>query len=47
MSEFIVTVVRVGPIEKHPNADMLSITKVFDYPVVIRTGEFRAGDLEV
>lgn len=29
MSEFHVEVVRVGKVEKHPNADSLSITKVY------------------
>lgn len=47
MSEFHVRVVRVGDIEKHPNADTLSITKVDDYPVIIRTGDFKPGDLAV
>lgn len=48
MSEFNVEVVRVGPIEKHPNADSLSITRVLgDYPVIIRTGDFNEGDLAV
>lgn len=47
MSEFHVEVVRVGPIEKHPNADSLSITKVFDYTVILRTGDFLEGDLAV
>jgi RNA ligase (TIGR02306 family) len=47
MSEFHVEVVRVGKIEKHPNADSLSITKVFDYTVILRTGDFSEGDLAV
>ena len=47
MSEFKVQVVRVGKIDKHPNADSLSITKVWDYPVIIRTEEFKEGDLAV
>lgn len=45
MSEFHVQVVRVGPLAKHENADTLSVTKVFDYPVIIKTGEFKEGDL--
>ncbi len=44
MSEFKVTVVEVGEVTKHPNADSLSVAKVFDYPVVVRTGEFKHGD---
>lgn len=48
MSEFRVEVVRVGPVEKHPNADSLSITKVLGgYPCILRTGDFREGDLAV
>src|SRR4051812_24887017 len=48
MSEFHVEVVRLGAIEPHPNADSLSITRVHGgYPVIIRTGEFRTGDLAV
>jgi RNA ligase (TIGR02306 family) len=46
-SEFQVRVVTVGEITKHPNADKLSITKVDGYPVVIRTGDFKEGDLAV
>lgn len=47
MSEFKVTVVEVGDVQKHPNADSLSVARVFDYPVVIRTGEFSRGDRAV
>lgn len=48
MSEFHVEVVRIGPIEKHPNADSLSFTKIHGgYPVILRTGEFNEGDLAV
>jgi RNA ligase (TIGR02306 family) len=47
MSEFHVETVRIGPIAKHPNADNLSITRVRDYPVIVRTGEFSEGDLAV
>jgi RNA ligase (TIGR02306 family) len=47
MSEFHVETLRVGPIEKHPGADNLSITRVRDYPVILRTGEFQEGDLAV
>ena len=45
-SESRVTVVRLGPIEKHPNADTLSITQVHGgYPVILRSGEYAEGDL--
>jgi RNA ligase (TIGR02306 family) len=47
-SERVVSVVRIGPIERHPNADRLSITRVHGgYPVILRTGEFSEGDLAV
>lgn len=49
MSEFHVTVVRVGPVKPHPNADRLQITNPAgtEYPVIIRSGEFAEGDLAV
>lgn len=47
MTEFRIEVVRIGAIEKHPNADLLSITHVYDYPTIIRTGDFHQGDLAV
>ncbi|MEM3097506.1 MAG: RNA ligase (ATP) [Nitrososphaerales archaeon] len=47
MSEFKVQVVRVGEIKKHPNADSLGITKIGEYPVMMKLGEFKEGDLAV
>lgn len=47
MSEFHINVVEIGTIEKHPNADTLSITSVDGYPCIIRTGEFTEGDRAV
>lgn len=47
MSEFHVRVVKLGKIEKHPNADKLSITDVEGYPVIIKNGNFKEGDLAV
>jgi RNA ligase (TIGR02306 family) len=48
MTEFHVEVVRIGSVEKHPNADSLSITRIHGgYPVCFRTGEFAEGDLAV
>jgi len=50
MSEFQVRVVQIGAIERHPNADNLSITRIGGeggYPVILRTGEFREGDKAV
>jgi RNA ligase (TIGR02306 family) len=45
MSEFKCPVVRLGQIEKHPNADTLGITKIYDYPCIVKLGEFQSGDL--
>ena len=45
MSDFGCPAVRVGPIEKHPNADSLGITHVYAYPVIVRLGDFAPGDL--
>lgn len=48
MTEFHVEVVQIGDIEKHPNADTLSITKVHGgYPVIFKTGDYKPGDLAV
>jgi RNA ligase (TIGR02306 family) len=47
MSEFHVEVVRLGEIEKHPNADSLGIASVNGYPVIVRLGEYQPGDLAV
>ena len=46
MSNFIVEVVRIEKIEKHPNADLLGICKVFDgYQCVVRLEDWKKGDL--
>ncbi len=47
MTEFRVEVVTVGKVEKHPNADTLSIADVNGYPCIIRTGEFEEGSRAV
>jgi RNA ligase (TIGR02306 family) len=47
MSEFQVRVVRLGELTKHPNADVLSVTRIADYPVICRTEDWRPGDLAV
>jgi RNA ligase (TIGR02306 family) len=47
MSEFHVTVVRLGQMTQHPNADTLNITKVFDYQVITKKGGFQEGELVV
>ena len=46
MSDFHPCVTRIQKIERHQNADTLSIATVMDiYPVVIKTGEYNVGDL--
>jgi RNA ligase (TIGR02306 family) len=46
MSDFHPCVVKIQKIEKHPNADTLSIATVMnEYPVVIKTGQYNVGDL--
>jgi RNA ligase (TIGR02306 family) len=48
MSEWHVEIVSIGPVEKHPNADTLSLTQIHGgYPVIFKTGEFKEGDLAV
>ncbi len=50
MSEFHVKVVEIGRIDKHPNADTLSVTTIGGaggYPVIMRTGEYHEGDRAV
>lgn len=50
MSEFHVKAVRVGTVERHPNADSLSFTDINGaggYRVIFRTGEFDEGDMAV
>jgi hypothetical protein len=48
MTEFNVECVRIGEIEKLPNSDTLSITKVLGgYPVIFKTGDLNTGDLAV
>ena len=48
MTEFHVETVRVGRIEKHPNADSLGITRIHDgYPVIVRLGDYNEGDTAV
>lgn len=47
MSEFHVTVVRLGPLTSHPNADTLNITKVYDYQVITKKDGFKEGELVV
>jgi RNA ligase (TIGR02306 family) len=46
-TEFNVEVVCLKGIQKHPNADSLSIVEVNGFPVVFRTTEFREGSKAV
>ena len=46
MSEWHCEIVEIKKVEKHPNADKLSIAYVNgDYPVVIKTGDYKIGDI--
>lgn len=48
MSSFSCPVVKLEGIQKHPNADSLSVVKLFgDVPVILRTVDFKEGDLAV
>lgn len=50
MTDFHVEIVRLGKIEKHPNADALDITFVHGetgYPCIIKKDSFNEGDLAV
>lgn len=48
MSEFHIQVVQLGALNKHENADTLSITMIHGgYPCIVRTGEFQEGDKAV
>jgi RNA ligase (TIGR02306 family) len=45
MTEFNVEVVRLDGVEKHPNADTLSVTHIHGgYPVVFKTGSHKIGE---
>lgn len=50
MTDFHVEIVRLGKIEKHPNADALDITYVHGengYPCIVKKDSFKEGDLAV
>lgn len=47
MSDFSVPIIKLGEVQRHPNADTLSFTKVFGEEVVFRTGDFKEGGLAV
>lgn len=46
MSDWHPQVVTIEKVEKHPDADVLDIATVLgDYPVIIKRGEYKVGDL--
>jgi len=47
MSKFACPIISVGEVLPHPNADNLSVVTVYGENVVIRTGDFRSGDLAI
>lgn len=47
MSEFHIVVVKIEGIAKHPNADALEITNIEGYPVIMKMGDFVAGDTAI
>jgi len=48
MSEWQIQVVRIGPVEKHPNADRLGVTMIHGgYPVIVGLNDYSEGDLAV
>jgi RNA ligase (TIGR02306 family) len=40
-----VEIVRIGTIEKHPNADALGVVRVYGYACCVRLADWRPGDL--
>lgn len=46
-SDSEVRVIRISALEKHPNADKLSIVQADGRPVVVRTQDWQVGDLAV
>ena len=46
-STFECEIVQISKIEKHPDADTLGITKVYDYPVIVKLEDWNEGDLAV
>ncbi len=47
MSTHSIPVIRVPKIEPHPNADRLSLVRIYGYTVCIRNDDFSEGDLAV
>jgi tRNA-binding EMAP/Myf-like protein len=47
MSEFHVEVNKIKNVQKHPNADTLSVAEINGYPIIFKTGDFNENDLAV
>jgi len=47
LSEFHITVVKIDDVIPHPNADTLSIVRVFNYNVITKINLWKAGDQAV
>jgi RNA ligase (TIGR02306 family) len=47
MSEITCEIFEIKEMEKHPDADSLSIVKVYEYPVIVRTDDWKVGDRAV
>lgn len=47
MSTHEVPVVRITEILPHPNADTLSLIPIFGWQVIVKTGDFKVGDLAI
>lgn len=48
MGEGRIEVIRIGQVDRHPNADRLSITRVHGkYPCIFQAGDYKEGDLAV
>lgn len=47
MSDWLVHLVRIGKVGRHPNADKLDITQVYGQPVICQRDLYREGDLAV
>ena len=46
MSDFKALVVKLGSIDKHPNADLLSVSTILgEFPAIFRTGQYEEGQL--
>ena len=45
MSSIVAPIIRVSRLDRHPNADTLLTTHAFDYPVTVKDGEVKEGDM--